>query len=78
MNKKQYDVENHGEERKHKFTMAVWRKITEVRVQNCGQREMSNLIRGQITQFFQVLIRKLNFIVRAMCEKHRKILKKRV
>lgn len=39
---------------------------------------MSNLIRGQITQFFQVLIRKLNFIVRAMCEKHRKILKKRV
>lgn len=36
MNKKQYDVENHGEERKHKFTMAVWRKITEVRVQNCG------------------------------------------
>lgn len=30
MNKKQYDVENHGEERKHKFTMAVWRKITEV------------------------------------------------
>lgn len=56
--------------------MAGWRKTTGVRETKCGQRETSNLIRGQITQVLRAVIRNLNLVVRAMDEKHRKTLNK--
>lgn len=56
--------------------MAGWRKTAGVREAKCGQRETSNLSRGQITQVLRAVIRNLNLVVRAMDEKRRKTLNK--